>query len=397
MVVRKIGVFLIVLIVVLASFSYLFAEEKATGIHRISMALSYTDIKVPPGENLNLDLMFINRGKMGEHVYVWVDKAPEGWKTSIEGDYLEVSGLYVPAGTKKVLSFLVTPPSNVKPGKYNFKIVAKTRDGKYWMRESATIEVVGSKGVSTGKIQLTTFYPVIRGPVKGKFKFTIMVKSGLDREEVFNLLAKGPEGWDINFKPTLQSTYISSIRLQANQSKTLEIEVKPPLSAAAGEYPIEIKVATKEAEAKAKLKVILTGSYELKVGAAKGLLSIDARPGKPSNVSLYVRNTGTAINKDISFTSFKPENWKVQFNPPRINFLKPGEIKQVEVVITPYEGALVGDYSIEIKAKGEEGSQDSVEFRVSVKASPVWGWIGIGIILFVIGGLILVFRFFGRR
>ena len=110
-----------------------------------------------------------------------------------------------------------------------------------------------------------------------------------------------------------------------------------------------------------------------------------------------MRNTGTAINKDISFTSFKPENWRVQFNPPRINFLKPGEIKQVEVVITPYEGALVGDYSIEIKAKGEEGSQDSVEFRVSVKASPVWGWVGIGIILFVIGGLILVFRFFGRR
>ena len=72
-------------------------------------------------------------------------------------------------------------------------------------------------------------------------------------------------------------------------------------------------------------------------------------------------------------------------------------MKQVEVIITPYEEALVGDYSIEVQAAGQKGSKDSVEFRVTVKASPIWGWAGIFIIALMIAGLILTFKFFGRR
>jgi len=52
---------------------------------------------------------------------------------------------------------------------------------------------------------------------------------------------------------------------------------------------------------------------------------------------------------------------------------------------------------LKVQAKGKEGSEDAVEFRVTVKASQVWGWAGIGIIALVILGLILTFRFLGRR
>jgi uncharacterized membrane protein len=38
-----------------------------------------------------------------------------------------------------------------------------------------------------------------------------------------------------------------------------------------------------------------------------------------------------------------------------------------------------------------------MEFRVTVRASTAWGWVGIGIIIFVIAGLVLLFVKMGRR
>jgi uncharacterized membrane protein len=127
-----------------------------------------------------------------------------------------------------------------------------------------------------------------------------------------------------------------------------------------------------------------------------GLLSLETKQGKKANVSVYVKNTGTAEQTEVDFMSFKPENWEVEFNPEMIERIPPGELKQVEVTITPYEDALVGDYSVELRANGTE-AEDSAEFRVTVKSSSAWGWIGIGIIIVVIGGLIVLFRLFGRR
>jgi len=155
-------------------------------------------------------------------------------------------------------------------------------------------------------------------------------------------------------------------------------------------------VSSGDAKAEGALMVILTGTYGLEVGTANGLLSLNARQGKPANVSFYVRNTGSAANHGIKFMSFKPENWKVEFNPENIDIIEPGALQQVELTITPFEDALVGDYSISINVEGEKASK-IIEFRSTVKASAAWGWIGIGIIVIVIAGLLGLFRWLGRR
>jgi uncharacterized membrane protein len=213
---------------------------------------------------------------------------------------------------------------------------------------------------------------------------------------VFDLFAKGPDGWVINFKPAFETKYISSVRLKANQTTTVAVEVKPVPMAEAGEYPFNIRVSSDDAKAEAKLTVVLTGTYQLEVSTLTGLLSLDAGQGKPSNMSFYVKNTGSAVNNNIKFMSFKPENWKVAFNPENIAAIQPGGLKQVEVTITPYEEALVGDYSVTVRVEGEK-AQKTMEFRVTVKASSAWGWIGIGIIFLVIAGLTVLFRYLGRR
>ena len=245
-------------------------------------------------------------------------------------------------------------------------------------------------------MRLTTSYPVLRGPSDASFEFSVDVESKLDRDAVFDLAAQTPEGWEVNFKPAYETKYITSLRLKANSSQTVAIQVKPAMNSKAGEFPIIMKVASGDAKAEAKLMVVLTGTYSLDAGTPSGLLTLDARQGKPSVVSIFVRNTGSATLQEIKFLSFKPENWKVEFKPEKLESLAPNDIKQVEVTITPYEEALVGDYSVGIGINTEKASKN-LEFRVTVKASTAWGWIGIGIIVLVVLGLTGLFHFLGRR
>ena len=70
--------------------------------------------------------------------------------------------------------------------------------------------------------------------------------------------------------------------------------------------------------------------------------------------------------------------------------------RQVEVAITPPNQALVGDYSVKVSIQGEKASKD-LELRVTVKESTSWGWIGIGMIIVVIIGLVILFVRMGNR
>jgi uncharacterized membrane protein len=157
-----------------------------------------------------------------------------------------------------------------------------------------------------------------------------------------------------------------------------------------------MKVGSGDAKAEAKLTVVLTGIYKIDAGTPTGILSLEAIAGKPANFSVFVKNTGSAINRNITFASFKPENWEVTFKPEKIDALEPNALKQIEVTIKPASQALVGDYSVGVMITGEK-SDKTVEMRVTVKASTAWGWIGIGIIVFVIAGLSVLFIRLGRR
>jgi uncharacterized membrane protein len=342
------------------------AEDKKDLPDRlVEMAVQYPGVEVPLDEDVDFELIFYNKGKAEETVIAWVDEKPEGWTAKIKTYKFSVTGIHVPSNDDRTLTFEAQPD--------------KKRDEKE------------ARGV-----KLTTSYPVLRGPSDAKFEFSLEVDSKLDKEDLFELFAQGPEGWEINFKPAYEDKYISSLRLKEKASKTVAMAVKPPAKVKAGKYPIKVRVTAGDAKAEADVVVMLTGTYGLEVGTSNGLLSLDARQGKPANMSIYVENTGSAVNHNIKFMSLKPENWEVKFNPESIDALNPGDFKQVEVEITPFEEALVGDYSVGVNVEGEKAAK-RIELRVTVNASAAWGWIGIGIIVLVVIGLTGLFRWLGRR
>ena len=376
--------------------AYAKMEDEKKPERLIIMAAEYPGVVVPVDEDVSMDLTFYNKGRSSEDVDVWIEKKASGWKARIKTYKYTVTGAHVPSGDDKRLTFEAKPDKDVKPGKYEFLVKAQTRDGYFKMAQKIMVEVTEEEAAEDTGVELNTSYPVLRGPSDATLEFSLEVDSKLDKDAVFNLVVQGPKGWDINFKPAYEDKYISSLRIKANQSETVAIEVKPSWTAQEGEYPIKVIVSSSEAKGEAQLKVVLTGTYAFEVGTPTGLLSLNARQGKPANMSFYIKNTGSAVNSDIKFVSFKPENWKVEFKPEKIAAIQPGEFEQVEAIITPNDEALVGDYSVNVKVDGEKDSKN-MEFRVTVKASAAWGWIGIGIIVLVIGGLIGLFRSLGRR
>jgi len=67
---------------------------------------------------------------------------------------------------------------------------------------------------------------------------------------------------------------------------------------------------------------------------------LSTEKGKTGNISIYVKNTGSARASNIELLSVKPENWELAFDPEKIEAIEPGDLKQVEVNITPAAEAL---------------------------------------------------------
>ncbi len=391
---------LIMLILFFAIPSFVFAqEEKEKRDLRpergIAVFPEFSGVVVPRGETVRMDLILEDKGRADEIIDVKISTIPKGWKATLKGGSYVVSGLYVPSGKTKNLALTLESDKTVGPGEYNFQFDAQTADGKFTSSNKLNV-TVQERSAGLEDIQITTSYPVLRGQTDAKFEFSLDIMNKIETDRTFNLAAVGPEKWEINFKPSYETKQISSLRIKGGTSQSVAVEVTPAKEASPGEFPILVRVSSGEKKAEVKLMVALTGIYKLDAGTPSGILSLEAIAGKPANFSVFVKNTGSAVNRNVTFSSFKPENWDVTFKPEKIDALEPGALKQVEVTVKPAPQALVGDYSVGVLINGEK-SDKTIEMRVTVKASTAWGWIGIGIIIFVIAGLSALFMWLGRR
>jgi uncharacterized membrane protein len=362
----------------------------------IAIYTEYSGVVVPPGEAVRMDLTAENKGKRDENFILSIPQVPKGWRASLKAPNFTVDAIPVPATKTRTLTFLAEPDKTVKPGSYTFQIDARTQDGQFTSTQKVEV-TVRQKTAMGEEFTVNTSYPVLQGQTDAKFEFSLEVNNKSEVDRNFNISAQAPPRWEISFKPAYEQKQISSFRIKGASSQTVAVEVTPPKDAQSGSFPIIVGISSGERKQNVKLTVVLTGIYKLDAGTPNGLLSLEALAGKAAQMSLFVKNTGSAVNKNISFSSFKPENWKVEFKPDKIEALEPNAMKQVEVMITPSAQALVGDYSVGLSVDGEKGTSKTVEMRVSVKTSAAWGWVGIIIIVLVIAGLGGLFLWLGRR
>ncbi|MCW5746868.1 MAG: hypothetical protein KIT36_11805 [Alphaproteobacteria bacterium] len=343
------------------------------------------------GEITTIRLKLQNSGLPPEVAALSVSGVPEGWKVDLLGGGQPVTAAMPPSNDSVTLSLRVEAPAKSAAGSYPIVVHAKTA--------SASADLPMTLSVGTGlaaKLAVKVKLPELRGNPKSNFDFQFTVTNESGKDLVVRFGADTQKGFTSTFSEAYGTNELSSIPIEAGQSKDLKVSFKPPRDVAAGSYPARIRVEAEGASDQTQVTMLIQGQPTLRLAGKDGRLSGEAEAGKPSPLTLVVSNDGTAAAEEIEINGTVPQNWKVDFSPKTIDKLGPGEKKDVVATITPFNKALAGDYqsTMRVTAKGDSASSD---FRITVTTSTLWGIVGVGIIAVALLVLVGAVARFGRR
>lgn len=346
----------------------------------------YTKIAVPPGEMIDYSIDVINNYDEVKNVSLSVSGIPRGWKSEIKSGGFTVSQLSVLPDEKKSFNLQVQVPLRVNKGTYQFSVNA----GELGSLPLAV--VVSEQG--TFKTEFTTTQPNMEGNSKSTFTFNANLKNSTANQQLYSLTANAPRGWNVVFKVNYKQA--TSAQVEANKTENITIDITPPVNIEAGTYKIPVSASTGSTSDNLELEVVVTGSYEMALTTPTGRISSDITAGNTKRIDLLVNNSGSAELKDIQFSSTKPGDWEVSFEPTKLEFLKSGETANVVAIVKASKKALPGDYVVKVEAHMPEVTSD-IDFRITVETSLITGWLGILIIAVVIAGIYFLFHKYGRR
>ena len=234
----------------------------------------------------------------------------------------------------------------------------------------------------------------MQGSSTSNFTFEAQLKNLTADNQLYALNANAPQGWFVTFSADYKQ--VPSVNIDANSTKNLSIQINAPPDTKAGTYKILIGAVTSSTSATLELNVVITGSYNMVLTTPTGLLSTRISEGDEKKLVLLLKNTGSADLKDVKLNATGPANWEVSFDPKRVDRLEPGASAQVFATIKVAKKTIVGDYITKFDATTPE-TNSKTEFRVTVEAPFLLGWIGILIILIAFGSVYYLFRKYGRR
>jgi len=352
----------------------------------------YPSQTVRAGETTTIRLKLNNSGLPPEPVALALSGVPQGWKVDLLGGGLPVASAMPGVNESVSLQLRVEVPKDAPAGSQKITLSAKGLIAQ--APDLVMTLTVGSE--APAKLSLKSRLPSLRGTPRSSFEYTVTVGNDSGKDLTVALSAQGPANFQTTFSEGYGSNEISSIPIEAGQTKDIKVKVTPPRDVKAGDYPVLVRVASEGATAELRVTLQISGQGRLALGTKDGRLSGEAEVGKSSTYTVVVSNDGTAAIDEVEMSGTVPANWKVEFNPKTIASIAPNEKKDVQVVVTPGDKAIAGDYVASFRANGR-GESASADFRITVTTSTLWGIAGIGIIAVALLVLLGAVARFGRR
>jgi uncharacterized membrane protein len=366
------------------------AEEAPAGVKGVFLMADFPSVTLRPGATSTVSLKLQNYGLPPEMLDLSVQGEPTGWNVSLLGGGQPVAAAMPPTNGNVSLQLRIEVPANAS-GKQTLTVTAKGKDN------TATLPIVVAFAKNLpAKLSLEPRLPNLRGTAKSSFEFTVAVKNDSGKNLLVSLAAQAPQNFETSFTEAYGSQELSSIPIDAGQSKDVKLKVRPPSTVKAGQYPVTMRAAAEDANVDAKVVLDVTGQPQLGIAGRGGVLSATAVAGKESSIPIEVTNTGTAPADDVELSGSGPSGWKVVFEPKSLDNLAPGQSREVQALITPSEKAVAGDYVTSLRATAR-GESASATFRIGVTTSTIWGVTGIGIIAISLLVLVGAVARFGRR
>ena len=372
-------------------FSAANGAETPRDIRGLYLMADYPAVTVRPGTTANIPLRLQNYGLGPERYKLTVTGVPEDWTATLLGGGQPVAAAMPAPDASVALQLRLDVPVNADLSEQTLTVKAEGQGSQ----ASLPVNVALAKELPA-KLTVTSKLPSLRGSPKSNFEYTLNIKNDSGRNLVASFAAEAPSNFETSFTEAYGTQELSSIPIEAGQSKDIKLKVRPPSTIDAGHFPVKVTVNAEDASAKADLALDVVGQPQLQVSGRDGLLSARAVAARQSSIPVVVTNTGSAPADNIALTASAPTGWKVMFEPATIDRLVPGKDAEVQALLTPSDKSLAGDYMTTISATSR-GENASGQFRITVATSTVWGMAGAGVIgvalLLMLGAVVR----FGRR
>ncbi|GIV78086.1 MAG: hypothetical protein KatS3mg050_2480 [Litorilinea sp.] len=340
-------------------------------------------------DNVNLDIKLRVTGEP-QVVQLSMEELPEGWTATFRGGSRIIQAVYVEPDTDASVTLRLEPPASVEAGTYRFVVAAQADD----LSARLPIELTVQEKLPPN-LAFSVELPTLRGKPSTTFRYNVTLENKGDEDITVNLSADAPNTFVVTYK--LSGQEVTDIPLGANESKRLSVEASALSDVAAGTYPITLRARGGEAEATLQVNAEVVGESSIQVTTPDGRLSGQAYAGQEAPFTVIVQNNGSAPARDIQMSASQPSGWSVELDPKTIDLLEPGQQVEVTAKVRPSDKAVAGDYVMTVTARPAEGSSKSVDFRITVLTSTLWGVAGVGLIAVSILVVGLAVMRFGRR
>jgi len=367
------------------------AADAPRDIKGVYLMTDYPAVTVRPGTTSNIPLRLQNYGLGPEQYQLSVTGVPSGWTATLLGGGQPVAAAMPAPDASVALQLRLEVPANAKLSEQTLTVKAEGQGNQ----ASLPLAVALAKELPA-KLTVSSKLPSLRGSPKSNFEYALTIKNDSGRNLVASFAAEAPPNFETSFTEAYGSQELSSIPIEAGQSRDIKLKVRPPSTIDAGHFPVRVTVNAEDASAKIDLALDVVGQPQLQVSGRDGLLSARAVAAQQSSIPVVVTNTGTAPAENIALAASAPSGWKVTFEPATIDRLVPGKDAEVQALVTPSEKSLAGDYMTSISATSR-GETASSQFRITVATSTVWGIAGAGVIGIALLLMLGAVARFGRR
>jgi uncharacterized membrane protein len=355
---------------------------------QFNLTTPYPSVTIQPGNTVtfSLDVAVPHPERVG----FAVAGTPTGWTAYVRGGGNIVSAIYAGGATAAAVDLSVVVPQTAAPGTSTLTVTATSDQGT----RKLDIDVI-VLGVTGGAITLTSAFPQLSGAPTSTFSYSVTLANTGTQKETYTLAGQGPDGWTVSVHPSSNAQALTDT-IDGGGTDTLSVTAQPPSSIPAGAYPLQVTASSGGQSANAALEADVTGTPALTLGTPNQVLNASITAGSTGTISLVVTNSGSTVLQAVTVTASSPTGWTTTFAPASIATIQPGATDTVVATVKPSSGALAGDYDVTFTATGGSATSN-VDIRTTVQTSPLWGFIGIALIVLVILALGWVFRRFGRR
>jgi len=349
----------------------------------------FPSVVVGPGSTVGFDVTVT--GNANEQISLAVSGVPADWTATLRGGGYVVNGVQTDATGKATVRLELKIPATATDSTSTVTLSASGSSGGSTL--PLTVQV---SSAAAGDVTLTSDYPSLQGASGTSFTFNFNLHNDSAEDLTFAVTAVGPDGWEVNATLTGQSQAASAV-VKASGSAGVSVTAKPPTDIAPGTYDINVRATVGDRTIDAKPTVVITGTNSLTLSTPDQRLSNSGAAGSSITQQLVVHNGGTQPLEGVTLSATAPTDWTVTFSPSdKLDPVAAGQDATITATLVPSNDAIAGDYVVTYNARAANAS-GTVEIRMTIETSPLFGFVGLALIALVLFGLWWVFQKYGRR